>query len=212
MSTNLDIKDCGIIDYSACLDLQLQLLEQRQAEQIGNTVIFAEHPAVITLGARQEKNTLLLPLSNLQRDGINVVEIRRGGGATAHNIGQIVMYPILSLKQLQLGISDYVRQLEQIGIDLLQKYNVDADRKKGFPGLWIGEEKIASIGVQVKKWITFHGIAINISNDLSIFNKIVPCGLQGVKMTSVLEQTRQAIDMGIVKDDLRLILSSFWCR
>lgn len=210
MSTNLDIKDCGIIDYSACLDLQLELLEKRQKEQIGNTVIFAEHPAVITLGVRQEKNTLLLPASNFQRDGINIVQIRRGGGATAHNIGQIVIYPILGLKGLGLGVNEYVRQLEQIGIELLAKYSVKADRKQGFPGLWIGDEKIASIGVQVKKWITFHGVAVNISNDLSIFSKIVPCGLQGVKMTSVLEQIGQKIDTDVVKADLREIISSYW--
>jgi lipoyl(octanoyl) transferase len=180
----LQIRDLGIIEYSKCLELQKRLHEQVRLGDIANTVLLLEHEPVITLGARKDKNELIASAQMLSSDGIELVQIRRGGGATAHNPGQLVMYPIINLKTLNLGVNEYVRQLEEIGIELLGSVGVKADRKAGYPGLWVGEQKIASIGVRVQKWVTYHGIAINICNDLSIFDKIVPCGLAGVKMTS----------------------------
>ena len=137
---------------------------------------------------------------------IDVVDIRRGGGTTAHNPGQLVFYPILHLQQLNLGISEYIRELESIGVELLEQLGVHAERQKGFPGLWIGTKKIASIGVRVSKFITFHGMAINIQNDLSIFEFITPCGLDDVKMTSVLKETGKRHSMSQVKERLSQLL------
>ncbi len=193
------------MSYADALALQTDLCLQRQADAIPNTVLLVEHPAVITLGARKSENKLLADPAQLTRWGISLVQVGRGGGTTAHNPGQAIMYPVIKLKTLKLGVSEYVRTLEQIGIELLAGLNVGAERRKGLPGLWIGERKIASIGVQIKKWVTYHGIAINICNDLSIFSRIVPCGLEGVQMTSVLAETGHKADMDAIKQQLKTL-------
>ncbi len=144
---------------------------------------------------------------------IDVVDIRRGGGTTAHNPGQLVFYPILNLRQFnpclpagKVGISEYIRELESIGVELLEQLGVHAERQKGYPGLWVGTKKIASIGVRVSKFITYHGMAINIQNDLSIFEFITPCGLDGVEMTSVLKETGKRCSISQVKEGLSQLL------
>jgi len=202
----LHIIDCGLANYQGALQLQHRLREKRRRSEIPNTVLILEHPAVITLGARQSANKLLAGREDLAQKHIDVVDIRRGGGTTAHNPGQLVFYPILHLQQLNLGISEYIRELESIGVELLEQLGVHAERQKGFPGLWIGTKKIASIGVRVSKFITFHGMAINITNDLSIFDFITPCGLDDVKMTSVLKETGKRHSMSQVKERLSQLL------
>lgn len=185
----LHIRDCGLADYREVLQLQHQLHEKRRRDEIPNTVLIAEHLPVITLGARQSANKLRASQEDLAKRHIDVINIRRGGGTTAHNPGQLIFYPILHLQQLGLGISEYIRQLEAIGAELLEQLGVRSARRKGFPGLWVGPRKIASIGVRVSKFITHHGMAINIQNDLSIFDFIAPCGLDDIEMTSVLKET-----------------------
>jgi lipoate-protein ligase B len=202
----LCVRDCGLAEYREVLALQEQLQERRRAGEVGDTVLIVEHPAVITLGARKPANRLLVDAEELARRGIDVVEIRRGGGATAHNPGQLVFYPIVHLQELRLGVNEYVRTLEAIGIELLKGLGVESDRRKGFPGLWVGERKIASIGVRVSRFVTCHGMAINIQNDLSIFNVMVPCGLDGVVMTSAREETGRMNDMERVKEQLAALL------
>jgi lipoate-protein ligase B len=164
--------------------MQEKTVSDLQAGAGGDTVFIVEHPSVITLGARSSANKLLKDRQAIENADIEIVEIRRGGGTTAHNPGQLVIYPIINLKKRSLGVSDFVHLLEKIGIELLGELGVKCETKKSLPGLWIGDKKIASIGVQVKKWITCHGIAININNDLSIFDLIVPCGLDNIIMTS----------------------------
>jgi len=203
----LQIRDCGLEDYRKTLEMQHQLVEQRRENEIGDTVLIVEHQPVITLGARQSANKLLIEPTKLAEKGIDVVEIRRGGGTTAHNPGQIVFYPILNLQELQLGVNEYIRTLEQIGIELLKQLGVESSRRKGFPGLWANEKKIASIGVRVSRQVTYHGMAINIQNDLSIFDCIVPCGLENVKMTSVLKETGKKHPMDEIKSHLSQLLT-----
>lgn len=198
--------DCGLAEYRRVLELQQRLQEQRRAGAVGDTVLIVEHPAVITLGARKAFNRLLVDSGELSRRGIDVVEIRRGGGATAHNPGQLVFYPIVHLQALGLGVNEYVRTLEAIGIELLAGLGVESERRKGFPGLWVGPRKIASIGVRVSRFVTCHGMAINIQNDLSIFSFMVPCGLDGVVMTSAQKETGKTYDMGQVKEQLAALL------
>jgi lipoate-protein ligase B len=202
----LRIIDCGLADYREVLELQYRLRDERYSDEITNTVLIVEHPAVITLGARQSANKLLADREDLAQKHIDVVDIRRGGGTTAHNPGQLVFYPILNLQELNLGISEYIRELESIGVELLEQLGVHAERQKGYPGLWIGTKKIASIGVRVSKFITFHGMAINITNDLSIFDFITPCGLNGVEMTSVLKETGRHHSMSQIKERLSQLL------
>ncbi len=203
---DLTIRDLGRAAYNEVLDLQRQLNEQRRAGEIGDTVLIVEHPPVITLGARQSANKLLIGTETLAQRGIELVQIRRGGGATLHNPGQLVFYPILNLQQLGLGVSEYIRTLEAIGIDLLAELGLTCQRRQGYPGLWIEERKIASIGVRVSRQVTRHGMAINIANDLSLFNLMVPCGLSGVQMTSLEKETGRDTDMEAIKIQLAVLL------
>ncbi len=203
---SLHIRDCGLADYREVLQLQHDLREKRLQDQITDTVLIAEHLPVITLGARRSANKLLADRSELAQKGIDVVDIRRGGGATAHNPGQVVFYPILNLKDLGVAISEYIRELESIGSELLEWLGICCQRRKGLPGLWVGRRKIASIGVRVSKSVTYHGMAINIQNDLSIFDFFVPCGLNGVKITSVLKETGKQHSIGEIKQKLGQLL------
>lgn len=203
---SLHIIDCGLSDYREILQLQHQLQEKRRLDEIQNTVLIVEHLPVITLGARQSANKLLANREDLAQKHIDIVDIRRGGGTTAHNPGQLIFYPILNLRELNLGISEYIRKLESIGAELLEQSGVHTERSKGMPGLWVGAKKIASIGVRVSKFVSYHGMAINIKNDLSIFEFIIPCGLDGVEMTSVLKQTGKNCSMRQAKERLSQLL------
>ena len=202
----LKIRDCGLGEYRQILQSQHELIEKRRRNEIPNTCLIVEHPAVITLGARQSFNKLLVSREELKQKNIDVVEIRRGGGTTAHNPGQLVLYPIMHLQQLGLGISEYIRKLEAIGAELLKESGVDSTGRKGLPGLWIDEKKIASIGVRVSKFVTYHGMAINIRNDLGIFDFIKPCGMENVEMTSVLKETGKRRSINHVKERLSQLL------
>jgi len=202
----LQIYDCGLADFRKVLQQQHQLRDKRRRNEITDTVLITEHPPVITLGARQSANKLLASRSDLEKRQIDVVDIRRGGGATAHNPGQLVFYPILNLHRLGLDINEYIRKLEAIGIELLELLGISSQRREGLPGLWVGDRKIASIGVRVSKSVTYHGMAINIQNDLSIFDYITPCGLNGIKMTSVYKETAKSHSMPQVKEKLAKLL------
>jgi lipoate-protein ligase B len=182
--------DCGLIDYAEALELQFLLQRERTEKRIPNTYLMLEHPPVITMGARKADNKLITPPEQMREAGIHLEQIRRGGGATSHNPGQLVIYPIVDLRSLGFRVVPYVHYLEQVGMELTAAYGVTCSRKKGFPGLWVDQQrKIASIGVQINVGITMHGIAVNLDNDLSIFSHIIPCGLEGVVMTSVQHET-----------------------
>ncbi len=198
----LMIHDCGLTRYKDALRFQTAILQHRQKNGIPNTILLLEHKPVITLGARKSENKLHVTRETLAANGIDLETVGRGGGTTAHNPGQVVVYPILDLKSLGLGLSDYIRKLETIGIELLDQFGIESTRKKGFPGLWIGEKKIGSVGVKVKKFVTFHGMAININNDLSIFENIVPCGLEGVQITNLQKETGRDFSMSEIKRTL----------
>ncbi|AQT68397.1 Octanoyltransferase [Anaerohalosphaera lusitana] len=210
LKSELIVRDCGTSGYREMLDLQLELLERRIADEVPNTVLIVEHEPVVTMGARKSENRLLLGDEEFGRRGIVLEAVRRGGGTTAHNPGQIVLYPVVKLKSLGLSVSDYVRSLEQIGIDMLAEFGLECGRKKGAPGLWVGERKIGSVGVKVQKWVTYHGMAININNDLGIFDTIVPCGLAGVEMTSLVKEVGGEIDMKRVRKVLAGVCVEHW--
>jgi len=196
----LTICDCGIAPYQRILEYQHRLRDRRRSGEIQNTLLLVEHLPVITLGARKTANKLLVSRQTLKKRNIDVVDIRRGGGSTAHNPGQLVLYPILDLRQLQLGVNEYIRQLEAVGIELLNSLGLQTHRRKGYPGIWTDQGKIASIGVRVSRQITFHGMAINISNDLAIFDYMVPCGLTGIKMTSAVKETHRQFRMEDIRE------------
>jgi len=197
------VHDCGLVRYRDAFKFQLTLLEHRLKNNVLNTVLLLEHKPVITLGARQSENKLLVSEEDIKEKGIDIEATDRGGGTTAHNPGQIIVYPVIDIKSLGLGVNEYIRKLEAVGIEFLEQLDIKGQRKKGFPGLWVGEKKIGSVGVKVKKWITFHGMAINIKNDLSIFENIVPCGLEDVEITNVLKETGKEYSMSDVKRRLK---------
>jgi len=203
----LTIQDLGLTSYRQVLALQEQMHLQRRDGAIGDTVLILEHRPVVTLGARKSANKLLVSEEELNRRGIDVVEIRRGGGTTVHNPGQLIFYPILNLHRQRLDIGRYVRTLERIGIELLDHFGLICQRREGYPGLWAGPRKIASIGVRVSRWITYHGMAININNDLSLFDLMVPCGLDDVTMTSLQRETGVTHEMEAVKKQLATLLN-----
>ena len=177
--------DLGTVPYAEALELQNILQLARRKESIPDVILLLEHPSVVTLGIHASENILRVDEHTLSAGGIGVERIRRGGGATGHEPGQLVMYPIVRLPSRGLRVVPYVRFLEESAIRLLSSYGVQAMRRQRFPGVWINEQrKIASIGVQINEQTTMHGIALNMINDLSIFQVMIPCGLHGVDMTS----------------------------
>ena len=203
---SIEIVDLGHAEYEEILRLQYSLQKRRRQGKVRDTVLIVEHPPTITFGVREGINSLLTDRSALEQRGITFVQTDRGGGATAHNPGQVVCYPILDLQRRSMQVDEYVHALEDIGMDLLERLGVNAERREGFPGLWVKTsggagtmKKIASIGIHLSGMVTSHGVAININNDLEIFSHIIPCGIKGVALTSVKQLTSKEHDMEKVK-------------
>jgi len=168
------------------LELQRDLCRQRLAGEISDDILLlVEHPPVITLGRGTRPGSLPLSQPELEKRGVEVFEIERGGDVTFHGPGQLVGYPILDLRRHREDLHWYLRQLEAALIGALEKLGIQAGVNPGLTGVWTGGRKIASIGIHVKQWVTFHGFALNVHTDLSYFDLIVPCGIKDVIMTSV---------------------------
>ena len=177
----------GRIDFEKCLDLQNELVEQRQSGDIGDTVLFLEHDPVYTIGRTRDRSSLSNGETALPHP---VVEINRGGQATYHGPGQLVGYLIVDLLSYGRDLHVYLRAVEDMLIQFLRAQGIgEASRRDGLTGVWVEDRKIASIGIGVKKWISMHGFALNVSADLSGFQSIVPCGISGVKMTSLVQES-----------------------
>jgi len=179
------ILSLGLTDYKKALNIQLDLLDKRKNNLIPDTLILLEHPPTITIGRGGDLKNLLVSQSYLKDRGIYFEQISRGGDITFHGPGQIVAYPIMDLNSLGRDIHKYLRSLEYLIIDMLKNYGIKATGLKDVTGVWANEKKIASIGIGVKRWITYHGFAININNDLNYYDMIIPCGLSKVMMTNV---------------------------
>jgi len=175
----LDVVLAGRVPYRAALEWQRALAQERLAGRCHDLLLLLEHDPVVTMGRLAEGANLLRP------DGIDVVEVERGGDVTYHGPGQLVGYPILDLTQYRQDLHWYLRTLEEALIDGLARLGIVAGREPGRTGVWTSGRKIASIGVHVKRWVTWHGFALNVTTDLAAFDRIVPCGIPGVVMTSV---------------------------
>jgi len=184
-----DVRHLGVVPYGEALELQRALAEDRIAGRIPDTLLLLEHPPVITLGRGWKQSSLPLDPDALRRRGIEVFEIERGGDVTYHGPGQLVGYPIIDLQQHKPDLHWYLRQLEAALIGALAAFGIAAERSTGYTGVWTNGRKIASIGVHVKRWVTWHGFALNVTTDLSPFSLIVPCGIPDVVMTSVEKET-----------------------
>lgn len=200
----------SFVPYRQALELQHTLRSLRIADRIPDTIWILEHPKVITLGIRKDLVVLLSDEQTLSQEGIEVVNIGRGGGATAHNPGQLIIYPIVKLSSRNLRVVTFVHFLEEVCIQLLAEYGVVAHRRTRYPGVWVKEKKIASLGVELARGVTMHGIACNIVNDLSIFTHIVPCGIDGVEMTSLEKETGMSVDMGLIKERAAQLCKEFF--
>jgi len=169
-------------------EMLVQQRERREAIQAGeapNTLFLLEHTPVITLGRNSHRENLLLSEAELAARGIEVVETDRGGDVTYHGPGQLVAYPLLDLHQWRLSVNWYLRTLEQVLIDVLATYGLSAERSMGQTGVWVRGAKVAAIGIGVHKWVTFHGIALNVAPEMAHFSHIIPCGIQDKPVTSL---------------------------
>ena len=164
--------------FSAAWNLQQDLVARRKAGEIPDQLLFVEHPHVITLGRNANRKNVLASEAELERLGIELHDTDRGGDVTYHGPGQLVIYPILDLRDWKRDVVAYVRALEQVIIEAVGRLGVQAEPLPGCTGVWVGEAKLAAIGVHISRWVTSHGAAVNVSPKMEYFNCIVPCGIQ----------------------------------
>jgi lipoyl(octanoyl) transferase len=214
-------KDLGLIDYKVCWDYQEELQQSIVAQKTSNRnlpeaeqhltnnyLLFVEHPHVYTLGKSGDENNLLISGTFLKSINATYYKINRGGDITYHGPGQIVVYPILDLENFFTDIHKYLRLLEETVIKTLEEYNITAGRSSGETGVWLDADtknarKICAIGVHCSRWVTKHGLAFNINNDMSYFQHIVPCGIIDKAVTSLEKELGRTVDMEEVKQKLK---------
>lgn len=195
----LTVIDAGVMPYSGALTLQKSLVAAKKRGEPRDYLVLVEHNPVITLGRRADEAHLKLPRDALWARGVEVYDCERGGDVTFHGPGQLVGYPIIDLKRAGLGVAEYLRFLEDVIIESLRRLGVEGFRRPRLTGVWTAQGKVASIGIAVTRWISFHGFALNVNTDLSAFEMIVPCGLAGEKVTSISGMTGTPADMAAVK-------------
>ena len=178
--TSLGVARLGLVAYAAALELQNAAVAARVRAEIGDTLILAEHPPVYTLGRGADASYIVREIP-----GVPTYRVARGGQVTYHGPGQLIGYPIVKLSGARRDVSRYLRGLEQALIDALGEFGIAATRREGMTGVWVGPRKIGSIGVGIRRWVTLHGFALNVTTDLSYFDAIVPCGIEGCRMTSI---------------------------
>ena len=209
MTHSLEIRHLGTIDYQEAADLQRRLVEERRAGSVSDLLLLLEHPHVITLGvrARGDHKHVLATGDELTKKGVALIESGRGGDVTYHGPGQLVVYPILDLKPDRCDVHRYVRDLEEVLIRTAATFGVRASRVKGLTGVWVGDRKLAAIGVRISRWITSHGVALNVTTDLSYFNLIVPCGIVDRRVTSLEQHLGQRLPMA----DVEAVFTRHFC-
>ena len=190
----LEVRSLGEVPYRTALDMQRELVAVRQAGETADQLLLLEHPAVITVGVsgRSHREHVLASDAELRDRGIELLDVPRGGDVTFHGPGQLVGYPIIDLKPDRCDVHRYVRDLEEVLIRTAARFGVVAGRAAGFTGVWVGDDKLAAIGVRLSRWVTSHGFALNVAADLDQFGLIVPCGLQGRGVTSLERLTGSA--------------------
>lgn len=202
----------GTISYSAALELQHSLFERRKKGEVPDTLLTLEHTPVYTLGRRAKREDVLAAAAALDAIGAEIVETDRGGEVTYHGPGQLVVYPVISIREAELGPVSYVRILEQAVIDTLREFGVRGHRVVGKTGVWVGGEpgakppagqnpagrKIAAMGVRVSGGVAMHGLALNVTTNLEHFSNIVPCGMPGLPVTSIAQETGKSPEVTAV--------------
>jgi lipoyl(octanoyl) transferase len=192
----------GTIDYTESLSLQKRLSEARKESRVGDILLLLQHFPVFTIGPRGDKGNILASKRILKRENISVIKTDRGGDITYHGPGQLVGYPIFDLRNHGKDIRQYVRCIESVIISALSGFSIEAQRVPGFPGVWVGEKKIAALGIRISRWITTHGFSLNVNNDLKVYNYIVPCGIRDRGVTSMSEILGHSPDIQKVMDSV----------
>ncbi len=199
MESNIETEWLGRMDYAVALELQEKLVAQRLEGEVADRILLLEHEPVYTIGRTRDQSSL----REVAGQGLNVVEINRGGQATYHGPGQLVGYPILNLTNYGKDLHTYLRALEDALILACDDYQIQAGRRESLTGVWVETRKLASIGVGVKRWISMHGFAINVAADVSGFDAIIPCGIQDVQMTSIERESGQPVSVEAFAQSLR---------
>jgi lipoyl(octanoyl) transferase len=190
-------------DYLEALAMQEKLLQLRQQDKVPDIMLLLQHPPTLTMGARENRHNILIPEVELERQGVKVYKINRGGDVTYHGPGQIVGYPILNLKGFGRSVRVYVDKLEEVFIELLRdEYSITAMRDSQYTGVWVGNDKVTAIGCAVKRWVTMHGFAFNVNTNLQHFRWINPCGITDKGVTSLEKILGQPQDMGKVNEQV----------
>jgi len=202
MTRRLVVRRLGVVGYADGVELQRALVAQRTAGEIDDTLLLLQHPHVLTFGVKagESRQHVLATPERLAMLGVELHETGRGGDVTYHGPGQIVGYPIISLKPDRCDVHLYVRDLEEVMIRVAAEYGFQAGRSPGLTGAWVGAEKIGAIGVRIQRWVTSHGFAFNVNTDLDFFRLIVPCGISDRGVTSLRRLTGRAIPIPEVED------------
>lgn len=193
---SVNIIDIGQSSYKVSLEHQDAIHSKVLEQKLNDSIIFVEHEHVYTLGKNADQNNIL---SDYPKD-VAIHNIDRGGDVTYHGPGQLVGYPIINIKKLNMSIGRYVHTLEEILINTLTIFDITAQRREKLIGVWVGAEKIAAIGVRVKNDVTKHGFALNVNTDLSYYDGIIPCGIDNCKVTSMEQLLHKDIELKLVKD------------
>ena len=198
-----------VTEYREAWQLQSNLVEARKCKIINdNIVLLLEHPPVFTIGRRGGLNNLSVSANFLEKAGIPVVQVERGGNITFHGPGQLVMYPIIDLQVAKLGVVDYVEKLEEVMIRAAADWGIKADRNPINRGVWVGNNKLGSIGIAIRRGICFHGMAFNVNISLKPFGWINPCGLDNMGITSMEREISRKVSMNQVRENIKLHLKS----
>ena len=208
------VRRLGVVPYAEGLIIQQELVAARKADRIPDQLLLLEHPPVITLGAKvkDDRSHVLASEQALDDAGVEVFEAGRGGDVTYHGPGQLVGYPIIDLRPDRCDVHRYVRDLEQVMIATAAAFGVTAGRVDGLTGAWVGQDKLAAIGVRISRWITSHGFAFNVATDLSHFSLIVPCGIQDRGVTSLGRLLGRAPAVKTVEDAVVSAFASVFDR
>jgi lipoyl(octanoyl) transferase len=191
----IEIIDAGAIDYNEAWDMQRSLVADIQKNRNRNVLILCQHPSVITIGRNGTNENIVCHQGLLDSAGIKTVETDRGGDVTLHNPGQLVGYPIFNLEDYQKDLHWFLRRIEDCIIELIANYGIEGDRVEDMTGVWIdGRRKICAMGLHCSRWVTSHGFALNVNNDLREFNYIIPCGITGKEVTSITKEIGGEVD------------------